>query len=494
MESYRKYEDDSKALHTDLYQINMLETYWDAGISERKAVFEMYFRNLPFGNGYAIFAGLQGVIEYIEGLGFSETDIAYLRDDLGYSDDFLDYLKGLKFNGSIRGMREGELVFGNEAILRVEATLAEAQFIETAVLNIVNYQTLIATKASRIRQVVKDAPLLEFGTRRAQEMDAALWGSRAAIIGGCDATSNVRCGKLFGAKVAGTHAHALVQAKRDEYEAFYMYGLRQKKMNRKCVFLIDTYDTLKSGIKNAIKVVKELEIEHLFEGVRLDSGDLAYLSKSVRKLLNAEGFASTKIYASNDLDEYTILNLQAQGAEIDAWGIGTKLITAYDQPSLGGVYKLVYIEDENGQMVDTIKISANPEKVTTPGMKQLFRIINTNHGKSEGDYIALEGENPQQESRLKMFHPVHTYISKFVTDFEARELHTDIVVEGKVVYKLPDLYDIKQFAKQNLDLLWDEYKRIMNPEVYPVDLSQRCWDNKLQVIEQIKRKVDAIGN
>ncbi|ACT04121.1 nicotinate phosphoribosyltransferase [Paenibacillus sp. JDR-2] len=489
----KKYADDSLALHTDLYQVNMVETYWAEGMSERRAVFELFFRKLPFGNGYAIFAGLERIIEYVQSFGFTDSDLAYLNEELGYEEDFLAYLKQLRFTGKITAMREGELVFGNEAILRVEGTLAEAQFIETALLNIVNYQTLIATKASRIRNAVGDAPLLEFGTRRAHEMDAALWGSRAAIIGGCDATSNVRCGKRFGAKVSGTHAHAMVQAMLDEYEAFLRYAERQKKMNRKCVFLIDTYDTLKSGIHNAIRVVKELGIKDLFEGVRLDSGDLAYLSKEVRKLLNKAGFQDTKIYASNDLDEYTVLNLKSQGAVIDAWGIGTKLITAYDQPALGAVYKIVAIEDDNGKMVDTIKISGNPEKVTTPGRKKLYRIINLVNHRSEGDYIALEEEKPQEEGRLKMFHPVYTYISKFVTNYEARELHADIFLGGKLVYEMPQLYEVQAFAKGNLELLWDEYKRNQNPEDYPVDLSQRCWDNKMNLIHAMKEKAEGVA-
>lgn len=484
------YSDDSLALHTDLYQINMVEAYWAEGMQDRKAVFELYFRKLPFGNGYAVYAGLERLVSYIENFRFSDEDIAYLRDELGYEEDFLAYLKELRFTGRIRGMREGELVFGNEAIIRVEGRLAETQLIETALLNIINYQTLIATKAARIRHVVGNDPIMEFGSRRAQEMDAALWGARAAIIGGCDATSNVRCGKAFGAKVVGTHAHALVQAIRNEYEAFYMYAKRQKTMNRKCVFLLDTYDTLKSGIKNAIRVVQDLGIEHLFEGVRLDSGDLAYLSKEIRKVLDKAGFTNVKIIASNELDEQTILQLRAQGAKIDSWGIGTKLITAYDQPALGAVYKMVSIEDDNGNMADTIKISGNPEKVTTPGLKRLYRIVNLANNRSEGDYIALEEENPQEEKRLKMFHPVHTFLRKYVTNFEARELHVDIIENGRRVYELPSLYDIQAYAREQLELLWEEYKRTLNPEEYPVDLSQKCWDHKMNLIQQVKEEVD----
>ncbi|WP_456364120.1 nicotinate phosphoribosyltransferase [Priestia aryabhattai] len=482
----KNYKDDSLTLHTDLYQINMGETYWDDGIHNKKAVFEVFFRKLPFGNGYALFAGLERVIQYLKDFRFSQSDIDYLREELGYKEDYLDYLSTLQFTGTVRSMREGELVFANEPILRIEAPLLEAQLVETAILNIVNYQTLIATKASRIKQVIGDQVAMEFGTRRAQEMDAAVWGTRAAYIGGFSATSNVRAGKMFGIPVAGTHAHAMIQAYRDEYVAFHKYANRHKE----CVFLVDTYDTLKSGVPNAIKVAKELGDKINFKGIRLDSGDLAYLSKEARKMLDKAGFKDTKIIASNDLDEETIVNLKAQGAKIDIWGIGTKLITAYDQPALGAVYKLVSIEDEVGNMVDTIKISGNPEKVSTPGLKRVYRIINQSNNKSEGDYIALEHEQPQEEDHLKMFHPVHTFISKFVSNFEARELHTTIFKEGELVYNSPTLQSIQEFAENNLNFLWDEYKRTKMPEEYPVDLSQQCWDNKMKHIAYVQEKVN----
>ncbi|GAB6440578.1 nicotinate phosphoribosyltransferase [Bacillus cereus] len=484
----QKYTDDSFALHTDLYQINMAETYWEDNMHNKRAVFELYFRKLPFGNGYAIFAGLERIIEYIKSFRFTESDINYLRDELGYEEDFLEYLKTMKFNGKIRAMKEGELVFGNEPILQVEATLAEAQLIETALLNIVNYQTLIATKAARIKQAAGEQTVMEFGTRRAHEFDAAVWGTRAAYIAGFSATSNVRAGKKFGIPVAGTHAHALVQAYRDEYKAFHKYARRHEE----CTFLVDTYDTLKSGVPTAIKVAKELGNNIKFNGIRLDSGDLAYLSKAARKMLDKAGFKNTKIVASNDLDEYTIMHLKAQGAKIDVWGVGTKVITAFDQPALGAVYKLVQIENDNGEMIDTIKISANPEKVTTPGSKKLYRIINLVNNRSEGDYIAMADETPQEEEKLKMFHPVHTFVSKFVTNFEAKELHQDIFVDGELVYQLPKIQEIQQYAKENQNLLWDEYKRDMNPEEYPVDLSQKCWDNKMQKIKEVQEKT-AVG-
>jgi nicotinate phosphoribosyltransferase len=478
------YHDDSLTLHTDLYQINMAETYWRDGIHNKNAVFELFFRKLPFGNGYAVFAGLEKVIQFIQGFRFSEEDLEYLKNEVGYKEDFLAYLRDLRFTGTVRSMKEGELVFGNEPIIRVEAPLAEAQLIETALLNIVNYQTLIATKASRIKQVVGDELALEFGTRRAQEMDAAIWGTRAAYLAGFEATSNVRAGKMFGIPVSGTHAHSMVQAYKDEYTAFHKYA----ETHKDCVFLVDTYDTLRLGVPNAIKVAKELGDKINFIGIRLDSGDLAYLSKEARKMLDEAGFEKAQIFASSDLDEHTIINLKTQGAKIDSWGIGTKLITAYDQAALGAVYKIVAIENEQGEMEDTIKISSNPEKVTTPGLKRIYRVINNKNNHAEGDYIAMDDEK-LPEKKLRMFHPTHTYINKVVTNFTAKELHHDIYVNGELVYEIPSLEESREYLKQNLDSLWDEYKRIMNPEEYPVDLSQKCWDNKMENIEEVKEKV-----
>jgi nicotinate phosphoribosyltransferase len=485
-----KYADDSLALHTDLYQINMAESYWADGIHERKAVFELFFRSLPFGNGYAVFAGLERVLDYLRDFHFSESDLAYLKDDLGYEDDFTSYLKGLRFTGTVYSMVEGELVFANEPIIRVEATLIEAQLVETALLNIINYQTLIATKASRIKQVVKDEVVMEFGSRRAHEMDAAIWGARATFIGGVEATSNVRAGKRFNIPVAGTHAHSMIQAYKSEYEAFHSYAKRHKD----CVFLVDTYNTVKIGIPTAIQVAKELGDKINFIGVRLDSGDISFLSKEARRMLDEAGFPEAIIIVSNDLDEYTILNLKAQGARVDVWGIGTKLITAYDQPALGAVYKIVSIENDVGGMEDTIKISSTTEKVTTPGRKKLYRIIDLENGKAEGDYITMHDEDPTSEKRIKMFHPVHTFISKFVTNFEAKDLHVKVIEDGDVIYDNPTLQQMRDYAKDNLELLWDEYKRSLNPEEYPVDLSQKCWDNKMRNIQEVQEMVEDFIN
>lgn len=476
------YPDDSLTLHTDLYQINMMQVYFNQGIHDKHAIFELYFRKLPFDNGFAVFAGLERIVSYLKHLHFSETDLAYLRQE-GYPEDFLAYLRDFKMTLSVRSAREGDLVFANEPLVQVEGPLAQCQLVETALLNIVNFQTLIATKAARIKTVIENEPLLEFGTRRAQEMDASIWGARAAVIGGADATSNVRAGKLFGIPISGTHAHAMVQAYGDDYQAFKAYA----QTHRDCVFLVDTYDTLKIGVPAAIKVAKEFGDQIHFQGVRLDSGDMAYLSKEVRKQLDEAGFPDAKIYASNDLDENTILNLKMQKAKIDVWGVGTKLITAYDQPALGAVYKIVSIEDDKGEMIDTIKLSNNAEKVSTPGKKQVWRITSRDKGKSEGDYITFADVDVTAMDQIHMFHPVYTYISKTVKQFHAVPLLVDIFKQGDLVYDLPSLGEIKEYARKELDELWDEYKRVLNPQEYPVDLAKDVWDNKMALIDRVRQ-------
>lgn len=476
------YADDSFTLHTDLYQINMMQTYWELGRADKHAVFECYFREMPFKHGYAIFAGLERLVDYLNNLRFTETDIAYLREVGGYQEGFLSYLKEFRFACDVRSTLEGDLVFSNEPIIQVEGPIAHAQLIETALLNIVNFQTLIATKAARIKSVIGKDPLLEFGSRRAQEFDAAIWGTRAAYIGGADATSNVRAGKIFGIPASGTHAHSLVQSYGNDYDAFIAYA----KTHKDCVFLVDTYDTLKSGVPNAIRVAREMGDQIRFLGVRIDSGDMAYISKKVREQLDEAGFTEAKIYASNDLDENTILSLKMQKAKIDVWGVGTKLITAYDQPALGAVYKLVSIENDSSEMIDTIKLSSNAEKVSTPGKKQVWRITRKSNGKSEGDYVTLWDEDPREEEEIFMFHPVHTYINKTVRDFHARPILQDIYQKGELTYTLPKLDEIKQFSQERLDSLWDEYKRDLNPQPYPVDLSTDCWNHKMKIMAEVR--------
>ncbi|HEO7007462.1 TPA: nicotinate phosphoribosyltransferase [Streptococcus agalactiae] len=482
------YKDDSLTLHTDLYQINMMQVYFDKGIHNKKAVFEAYFRKVPFENGYAVFAGLERIVRYLENLSFSDSDLSYL-EELGYPEEFLDYLKNLKMELTVKSAKEGDLVFANEPLVQIEGPLAQCQLVETAILNIINYQTLVATKAARIRSVIEDEPLLEFGTRRAQEMDAAIWGTRAAIIGGANATSNVRAGKIFNIPVSGTHAHALVQTYGDDYQAFKAYA----ETHKDCVFLVDTYDTLRVGVPNAIRVAKEMGEKINFLGVRLDSGDLAYLSKKVRQQLDDAGFPNAKIYASNDLDENTILNLKMQKAKIDVWGVGTKLITAYDQPALGAVYKIVSIETDAGSMRDTIKLSNNAEKVSTPGKKQVWRITSRAKGKSEGDYITFADTDVTQLDEIDMFHPTYTYINKTVRDFDAVPLLVDIFDKGKLVYQLPSLQEIQEYGRKEFDQLWDEYKRVLNPQDYPVDLARDVWQNKMDLIDRIRKEALAKG-
>ncbi|MEK5237846.1 nicotinate phosphoribosyltransferase [Paenibacillus sp. FSL L8-0470] len=471
------------ALHTDKYQINMMYAHWVNGSHKRKAVFEAYFRKLPFGNGFAVFAGLERIAQYISELRFTEEDIRYLSEqEENYAPAFLEELLQFHFQGSIHSMKEGALVFPDEPLIRVEGTIMEAQLVETAILNFMNYQTLIATKASRIKQVAPNDILLEFGTRRAQEADAAVWGARAAYIGGFHATSNMLAGKMFGIPTKGTHAHSWVQSFASEQEAFDAYA---KVLPDGVTLLVDTFDTLRSGVPHAINTAKKLEAEgKRMNGIRLDSGDLAYLSRQARKMLDEAGLQYVKIVASNDLDENTIMNLKSQGAAIDTWGVGTQLITASDQPSLGGVYKLVEMESPSGEMVPTIKISSNPEKVSTPGKKEVFRIVGTN-GKALADYISFPEETgPRSGARLKLFNPLHPYMKKHVERYEALPMLEPIYVNGFQVYKLPELDEIRRYHQEQLDLFWPEYLRILNPEVYRVNLSEQVWDRKQQLIAE----------
>ncbi|WP_019910612.1 nicotinate phosphoribosyltransferase [Paenibacillus sp. HW567] len=471
------------ALHTDKYQINMMYAHWMNGSHKRKAVFEAYIRKLPFGNGFAVFAGLERIVQYIGGLRFTEEDVRYLSEqEENYAPAFLEELLQFHFQGSIHSMKEGALVFPDEPLIRVEGTIMEAQLVETAILNFMNYQTLIATKASRIKQVAPKDILLEFGTRRAQEADAAVWGARAAYVGGFHATSNMLAGKMFGIPTKGTHAHSWVQSFASEQEAFDAYA---KVMPDGVTLLVDTFDTLRSGVPHAINTAKMLEAAgKRMNAIRLDSGDLAYLSIQARKMLDDAGLEYVKIVASNDLDENTIMNLKSQGAAIDTWGVGTQLITASDQPSLGGVYKLVEIESPTGEMVPTIKISSNPEKVSTPGKKDVFRIIGPK-GKALADYISFPGEaTPKSGARLKLFNPLHPYMQKYVERYKALSMLEPIFVNGFQVYTLPDLDEIRRYHQEQLDLFWPEYLRKLNPEVYRVNLSEQVWNRKQQLIAE----------
>lgn len=472
---------DNYALHTDKYQINMMYAHWQLGSLERRAIFEVYFRKLPFGNGFAVFAGLERIVNYMRHLQFTEDDIAYLREqEEQYDELFLQTLLDFKFTGHMYAVPEGTLVFPNVPLMRVEARIFEAQLIETALLNMMNFQTLIATKAARIKQVAPDDGLLEFGSRRAQECDAAIWGARSAYISGFHATSNLRSGQLFGIPTKGTHSHSWVQAHESEAEAFHNYA---KAMPDDVTLLVDTYDTLKSGVPNAIETARWLKQQgKKLNAIRLDSGDLAYLSQRARKMLDEAGFPEVKIVASNDLDEHIISNLKAQGAKIDTWGVGTNLITAADQPALGGVYKLVALMND-GEFSPVIKVSGNPEKVTTPGYKTPYRLIDQQTGKAIADYIALHDEtNILHGERIKLFDPVHSYLHKHIEGYEARPLLEPIIQDGNIVYDLPTLTDIRIYHEQQLSLFWPEYLRLLNPELYRVNLSTPVWKMKQQLL------------
>jgi len=470
-------------LHTDKYQINMMYAHWKRGTQNDRAVFEVYFRKLPFGNGYAVFAGLERMIGYLSKLSFGEEELRYLQtQEEGYDEAFFDELRSFKFNGSIDAVPEGTLVFPNVPLVRIEARVFEAQLIETALLNFVNYQTLIATKASRVKQVAPNELLLEFGTRRAQEADAAIWGARAAYIAGFHATSNLRAGMRFGIPTAGTHAHAWVQGHDSEEAAFRDYA---EALPDHVTLLVDTYDTLKSGVPNAIRIAQELQQRgKRLKGIRLDSGDLAYLSKRAREMLDEAGFPDVKIVASNDLDENLIAELKAQGARIDSWGVGTQLITAFDQPALGGVYKLVAREHE-GAMEPVIKISGNPEKISNPGVKEAYRIVNADNGMAEADYVTLPGDKEIAEGRpLRLIDPLHPHRIKRVDRYRAIPLLQPVYAKGKLVYGLPKLDDIRDEHVKQLALFWPEHLRKLNPEPYRVNYSPAVLELKAELIRK----------
>lgn len=474
-------------LHTDKYQINMMYAHWKQGSANRKAVFEVFFRKMPFGSGYAVFAGLERIVRYLQQLSFGDEEIRYLREqEERYDEAFLEELRRFRFTGNLDSVPEGTVVFAGEPVIRVETRAFEAHLIETAMLNFMNYQTLVATKASRIRQVAEEDVLLEFGTRRAQEADAAVWGARAAYLAGFHATSNLRAGILFGIPTKGTHAHAWIQLHDDEEEAFRKYA---EVLPDQVSLLVDTYDTLRSGLPNAVKVGKWLEsIGKRMQSIRLDSGDLAYLSKRARTMLDDAGLDYVKIIASNDLDENIILNLKQQGAKIDIWGVGTQLITAADQPALGGVYKLAERENGRGEPVPVIKISGNPEKVTNPGAKEVWRLVSRETGKAVADYVALRHETEPAEGKPLLLHePAHPFLDRMVADYDAIRLLEPVFVEGELACELPSLEDIRRYHDRQLELFWPEHLRILNPEPYRINLSKTAWQLKMSMLEKYRR-------
>ncbi|MBQ3596842.1 MAG: nicotinate phosphoribosyltransferase [Clostridia bacterium] len=473
-------------LLTDLYQLTMMNGYLQKGRKDEIAVFDVFFRQ----NGmitYSLACGLEQVVEYVLGLKFNEDDVEYLRSLNIFNEEFLEYLKGFSFTGDIYAVPEGTVVFPGEPILTVKAPVMQAQLIETAILNMMNFQTLIATKAAKICYSAQGDNVMEFGLRRAQAPDAGIYGARAAVIGGCSSTSNVLAGKMFDIPISGTHAHSWVMNFKDEYTAFLAYA---DVYPDSTMLLVDTYDTLKQGVPNAIKVFDYLkEKGHKPVGIRLDSGDLAYLSKEARKQLDEAGYPDTKICASGDLDEYSINSLKNQGAKISVWGVGTKLITSADMPALGGVYKLAAIVDEDGKMIPKIKLSETTEKITNPGFKNIVRIYDKKTGRAEADVILLRDEKEIDcEKPMVITHPTERWKKTVFNDYNVRYLHVDVIKDGKLVYKLPSLKEIKEYASRELSSFWDEYKRLDKPHVYKVDLSESLYQLKNQMLDEIRQR------
>lgn len=468
---------------TDLYQLTMMNGYFRKNIHEDILVFDLFFRKNPSNGGYTIICGIEQVIDYIQTLEFRKEDIDYLRSLNLFEEDFLGYLSDFRFSGEIYAVREGSIMFANEPIVRVKAKAIEAQLIETAMLNMINFQSLIATKASRVTFSAAGDPVMEFGLRRAQGPDAGVYGARAAVIGGCVGTSNVLAGQMFDIPILGTHAHSWVQKFDSEIEAFRAYASTYPD---KTMLLVDTYNTLNSGVPNAITVFDELrEKGHEPLGIRIDSGDLEYISKEARKMLDKAGYPNVKITASNDLDENAISSLKSQGAKIDVWGVGTRLITSSDWPSLGGVYKLS-AASENGEIVPKIKLSEDPQKINNPGYKKVVRIYNAKTNKAEADLIMLEGEEIDLSKPLKIFHPVYSWKTKTFTNYTIKEMLEPLFIDGKLQAKRYSVDEIKQYSMEEKSSFWPQYLRNTSPERYKVDLSDKLWTLKAKLIDQKK--------
>lgn len=475
-------------LLTDLYELTMMQGYYEQNQNET-VVFDVFFRQNPCSNGYSVCAGLAQVIDYIKNLNFTYEDVDYLRNLKIFSEDFLQYLSGFHFSGDIYAIPEGTVVFPKEPLLKVIAPIMEAQLVETAILNIINHQSLIATKTSRIVFAASGDGIMEFGLRRAQGPDAGLYGARAAMIGGCVGTSNVLAGQMFGVPVMGTHAHSWIMSFPDEYTAFKTYA---ELYPENCTLLVDTYDTLKSGVPNAIRVFREFKESGAplkKYGIRLDSGDLAYLSKEARKMLDDAGFPDASICASNDLDEYLLHDLKIQGAAINSWGVGTNLITSKDCPSFGGVYKLAAIMDQDGNFLPKIKISENTEKITNPGNKTIYRIYDKETGKMKADLICFAGETYDTSEDLLLFDPIDTWKKTKLTggSYTMREIMIPVFRKGECIYKSPSVSEIARYCRQEKDTLWDETKRLFYPHKVHVDLSQKLYDVKQSLLDEMNK-------
>ena len=467
----------------DFYELTMGQGYFSQGYADRITYFDLFFRRCPDGGGFAIAAGLEQIVQYIQELHFEPEDIEYLRGRKLFTEDFLDYLANFRFTGDIWAVPEGTPVFPKEPIITVRAPAIQAQLVETYLLLCVNHQSLIATKANRVVRAAAGRTVLEFGSRRAQGADAAILGARAAYIGGCHGTACTISDQLFGVKAGGTMAHAWVQMFDSEYEAFKAY-VQMYPTN--ATLLVDTYNTLKSGVPNAIRVfdevLKPLGITKC--GIRLDSGDLAYLTRQARKMLDEAGWTGCQISVSNSLDEYIIRDVLRQGAQIDLFGVGERLITAKSEPVFGGVYKLVAVEDPDGTVVPKIKISENVGKITNPHYKKLYRFFANDTGKAIADYLTVYDETVDDTGNLEIFDPDATWKRKTVYNFTAKELQVPIFRNGELVYQLPTLEEIRTYCKAQVDTLWEEVRRFDNPQTYYVDLSQKLWDVKYGLLKR----------
>lgn len=472
--------DMNYTLLCDFYELTMANGYFELGKADEISYFDVFYRKVPDGGGFAIAAGLEQVIDYIKKLKFTDEDISFLRSKNLFSEGFLEYLRGFRFTGDIYAVPEGTPIFPGEPIMTVRAPSVEAQFIETYILLCLNHQSLIATKANRIVRAAQGRSVMEFGSRRAQGSDGAILGARAAYIGGCSSTACTISDKMFGIPAVGTMAHSWVQMFDTEYEAFESYC---KKYPNNATLLVDTYDVLKSGVPNAIKafdkVLKPLGIKKC--GIRLDSGDITYLSKKARKMLDEAGYTECKIVVSNSLDEVLIRDLMLQGARIDLFGVGERLITAKSNPVFGGVYKLVAVE-KNGSIIPKIKISENPEKITNPHFKKVYRIFDNETGTAIADQLCVYDETIDESSPLELFDPVQVWKTKTVTNFTAKELLVPIFKNGECVYESPSIHEIRDYCKAQIMTLWDEVKRFENPHRYYVDLSRKLWDIKQELL------------
>ena len=464
----------------DFYEYTMCNGYVDNGLSDRIVYFDIFFRRTPDKGGFAIFAGLEQFIEYVKDLRFSDSDIEYLRSKGIFGEDFLQFMKDFRFTGDIWAIPEGTPVFPGEPLVTIRAKASEAQVLETFALLTLNHQSLIATKASRIVRAAEGRQVMEFGSRRAQGTDAAIMGARAAYIAGCGGTACTVSDKWFGVPARGTMAHSWVQMFDTEYDAFKAFCRTYPKSP---IVLVDTYDTLGSGVPNAIKVFKELGITD--GGIRLDSGDLSFLTKKARKMLDDAGLTGIRITVSNSLDEWIIRDLIEQGACIDSFGVGDNLITSHSDPVFNGVYKLAAVEDDDGNIIPKIKISECVEKITTPHFKKIYRLFDSD-GKAFADLLCLHDEVIDDSQPLTIFDPDATWKKKTITDFTAKELMVPIFKDGELVYDVPDLDDVRAYSLEQVNLLWDEVKRFHNPHSYYVDLSQKLWDIKQSMIRKAR--------